>query len=153
MNADHASAHCKHAPEPLCSGALAAGCSRSGDPLRWLLVPAGLLCVGLAAAGMFLPLLPTTPFLLLAAACFARSSTRLHHCLYANCWFGPYLKAYRNGEGLPLKAKASILLLLWLSLGTSMFLAVPPRLWWVRLLLALIGAGVTVHLLRQNRPA
>ena len=117
-------------------------------PKRWLLLMAGLLCVGLAAAGTVLPLLPTTPFLLLAAACFARSSEKLHHWLHTNRLFGPYLLAYRNGEGIPLKAKIATLLLLWVSLGASLLLVIPPHLWFVRIALALIGAGVTVHILR-----
>ena len=115
---------------------------------RWLYLLAGYLCVGLAAAGTILPLLPTTPFLLLAAACFTRSSTKLHRWLHSNRLFGPYLLAYHNGEGIPLRAKLLTLLLLWLTLGSSIFLVVPPHLWFVRLLLALIGTGVTIHILR-----
>ena len=120
----------------------------NSNTTRWLLLLAGLLCVGLAAAGTLLPLLPTTPFLLLAAACFARSSARLHHWLHTNRLFGPYLLAYRNGEGIPLRAKVATLLLLWVSLGASLLMVVPPRLWFVRLALVLIGAGVTAHILR-----
>lgn len=115
---------------------------------RSLLTLAGLLCVMLAAAGVVLPLLPTTPFLLLAAACFARSSPKLDHWLHHNRLFGPYLVRYRRGDGLPMTAKVSILSLLWLSLASSACFAVPDRLWPVRWLLALIGVAVSIHILR-----
>jgi len=117
-------------------------------PKRLLLTFAGLVCVGLAAAGAVLPLLPTTPFLLLAAACFARSSPRLNRWLHTNRVFGAYLRRYRRGEGLPLVAKIAILSLLWLSLSASALLAVPDHLWPVRVALAVIGLGVSLHILR-----
>jgi uncharacterized membrane protein YbaN (DUF454 family) len=62
--------------------------------------------------------------------------------------FGEYIRRYLSGEGLPLATKVVTLSLLWLSLGASAFLAVPERLWWVRLLLLAVGIGVTTHLLR-----
>ena len=111
-----------------------------------LFIIAGTLCVGLGALGAFLPILPTTPFLLLAAACYLRSSRRLYQRLMTNRFFGEYLRRYRAGEGLPRPFKACTICLLWLSLGLSAFLAVPPRLWWVRLLLLSVGLGVTIHL-------
>lgn len=117
-------------------------------PWRVALTLAGLVCVGLAAAGVVLPLLPTTPFLLLAAACFARSSPRLNRWLHTNRIFGVYLRRYRRGEGLPLAAKIAILSLLWLSLAASALLAVPDHLWPVRVALALLGLGVSLHILR-----
>ncbi len=117
-------------------------------PWRVLLTLAGLVCVGLAAAGAVLPLLPTTPFLLLAAACFARSSPRLNRWLHTNRVFGAYLRRYRRGEGLPLAAKIAILSLLWLSLTASALLAVPDHLWPIRVALAVIGLGVSLHILR-----
>jgi len=115
---------------------------------RWLLIVAGTLCVILGAIGAVLPLLPTTPFLLLAAACYIRSSPRMYRWLHENRIFGAYLSRYRAGEGLPFKAKVSILLLLWASLSYSSFVALPARLWWVRLILLGVGIGVTTHILR-----
>lgn len=106
------------------------------------------MCVGLGVVGVLVPLLPTTPFLLLASACFLRSSDRLHRWLLGNRIFGDYLRRYRNGEGLPLSSKVTTLVLLWASLGASAFWAVPGRLWWVKLLLLGVGIGVTVHILR-----
>ena len=115
---------------------------------RTLLVAAGFFCVTLAVAGIVLPLLPTTPFLLLAAACFARSSPQLDDWLHHNRLFGRYLRAYRHGHGIPLRAKVSIVTLLWLSVALSAIFAIPDRLWTMRLLLVLIGLLVSIHVLR-----
>ncbi len=119
-----------------------------GALLRGVLVAAGSLAIGLGVLGLFLPVLPTTPFLLLAAACYARSSTRLHRWLYSNRVFGEYLRRYRAGEGIPLASKAMILALLWGSLAASALYALPARLLWLKILLGLVGVGVTVHILR-----
>ncbi len=69
---------------------------------KWTLIVAGTICVCLGVAGIFLPLLPTTPFLLLAAVCYAGSSPRFYHWLMNNRWFGRYIKNYREGKGLTL---------------------------------------------------
>lgn len=115
---------------------------------RSLLLAAGFLSVALGLLGVVLPLLPTTPFLLLAAACFLRSSERMHRWLLENRVFGEYLRRYRNGEGLPLSSKVTTLVFLWGTIGASALFAVPPRLWWVRLVLMAVGLGVTIHILR-----
>lgn len=116
--------------------------------LRTLLVIAGVVCVVLAVAGIVLPLLPTTPFLLLAAACFARSSPRLDEWLHHNRLFGPYLRAYRDGHGIPVRAKVSIIALLWFSIALSAIFAVPSRLWALRFALVAIALLVSIHVLR-----
>ncbi len=113
-----------------------------------LLIIAGTISVGLGALGAVLPVLPTTPFLLLAAACYLRSSRRLYHWLLTNPLFGEYLRRYRSGEGLPLSTKVSTLILLWLSLGASAVFAIPEQLRWLRLILLLVGIGVTIHICR-----
>lgn len=122
-----------------------------------ILVAAGSLCVLLGMIGVILPIMPTTPFLLLAAACYMRSSRRLYHWLHTNRLFGRYLSRYRSGEGLPLRFKLWTLATLWLSLALSAFLAVPSSLWWVRLLLLVVGLSVSTHILwiktcRPDRP-
>ena len=115
---------------------------------RVLLVVAGTLFVALGLIGVVLPVLPTTPFLLLAAACYVRSSRRLYRWLLANRFFGEYIRRFRAGEGIPLATKIWAISLLWLSLGSSALLAVPARLWWVRLILLVTGIGVTSHIAR-----
>ena len=114
--------------------------------MRPLLVTIGTLSVGLGVLGMFIPILPTTPFLLLAAACYARSSDRFLHWLLHNPWFGAYIRNYREGRGMPRATKILTLLALWVTLALSAAFGV--SVWWVRLLLLLVGLGVTVHILR-----
>jgi uncharacterized membrane protein YbaN (DUF454 family) len=97
--------------------------------------------------GIVLPLLPTTPFLLFAAACYARSSERLYCWLHQNRWFGAYLTNYRAGRGLPLRAKLATILILWVAISISII--VTPLLW-LRVLLLAIAGGVTLHLLRMK---
>jgi uncharacterized membrane protein YbaN (DUF454 family) len=112
---------------------------------KGLLIFVGVLSVGLATAGIFLPLLPTTPFLLLAAACFMRSSDRLYRWLVTHKWFGPYIKNYREHKAITRRAKIVLLLLLWGTLGYTAIGVVSALA--VRVLLLLIGVGVTLHVL------
>ncbi|WP_229419350.1 YbaN family protein [Pseudoduganella dura] len=115
-------------------------------PMKWLLTMIGAVAVVLAVLGAFLPLLPTTPFLLLASACFARSSVRAHNWLRTNPLFGKYLRDWEDGRGLPLRGKIAILLFMWGSMGYSLTrVAHIPAL---VALLVTIGLGVSVFLLR-----
>jgi uncharacterized membrane protein YbaN (DUF454 family) len=95
--------------------------------------------------GIFVPLLPTTPFLLLAAACYARSSRRLYRWLISNKWIGKYVSSYREGEGIPVRVKALTIAVLWLTIGFSIFCIISSIV--VKLILMLIAIGVTVHVL------
>lgn len=96
--------------------------------------------------GIFVPLLPTTVFLLLAAFCYARSSERLYHRLLNDRWLGEYIKNYRAGRGMPLRAKVVTLLALWLTIGFTARFGVSA--WWGRLALLGVAVGVTIHLVR-----
>ncbi|NLW49628.1 MAG: DUF454 domain-containing protein [Candidatus Brocadiaceae bacterium] len=109
---------------------------------KWLLVAAGCTAVALGAVGVVLPVLPTTPFLLLAAACFVRSSDRLYRWLIRHRWFGSYIRNYREHRAVTRRAKMVVVTLLWLTLGYSM---VVVGALWLRLLLAVIGLCVTIH--------
>ena len=111
---------------------------------RWLLIACGMLCVAVGVIGIFVPLLPTTSPLLLAAFCFARSSPRFYHWLLHNRVFGSYIKNYREGRGMPLRSKFVTLALLWLTIGFSIIYITP---WWIKLLLLIIALGVTIHIL------
>lgn len=113
---------------------------------RIVLTVCGTLCVALGVVGMFLPILPTTPFLLLAAVCYSRSSTRFHNWLITNRWCGDYIRNYREGRGIPLQQKILTLMLLWLTIGSTAGLVVSP--WWVKLVLLGIAVAVSIHLLR-----
>jgi uncharacterized membrane protein YbaN (DUF454 family) len=112
---------------------------------RWLLIAAGTISVALGLVGVFVPVLPTTPFLLLAAACFVRSSERLYAWLIGHPWFGRYIRNYREYRAVTLRAKVVTLVLLWGMIGYSALAVV--RMWWLRALLAAIAIGVTVHVL------
>jgi uncharacterized protein len=112
---------------------------------KWLLITIGILAVGLGMIGIFLPLLPTTPFLLLAAACFIRSSDRLYQWLIHNRWFGSYIRNYREHGAIPLRAKVIALILLWTTMTHSTFILLQH--WALQGLLLLIAAVVTLYLL------
>jgi hypothetical protein len=112
--------------------------------VRALLVVAGSFFTGLGILGIFLPLLPTTPFLLLAAACYARSSEKFYHRLLNNKWFGIYIKNYREGKGIPLKVKISAISLLWLTIVLSAIFATDNL--FIRIILLVIATGVTLHI-------
>ena len=113
--------------------------------IRGLLITAGTFFVGLGVLGIFLPLLPTTPFLLLAAACYARSSKRFYNWLLDNKWFGNYIKNYQEKKGVPLKVKLSSLSLLWITILFSAVFVVD--IFFVRIILILIATCVTIHIL------
>ena len=89
---------------------------------KWVLIIVGSFFTGLGIIGIFLPLLPTTPFLLLAAACYIRSSERLYSWLINNKWVGRYIKNYLEGKGIPLKSKVLSISALWITIGYSVFL-------------------------------
>lgn len=114
-------------------------------PLKLILNVVGILAVVLGVVGLFLPLLPTTPFLLLASACFMRGSERLHRRLLANPWCGKLIRDFEEHRSIPRRAKVLALVTMWLSISLSIYLVPQP---WLRLLLAAIASGVTVYLLR-----
>lgn len=105
------------------------------------LLAAGWLCIGLAVAGVVLPLVPTTPFLLLAAACFARSSPRFHRWLLSNRVFGPLLEQWRRDKTVPRSAKRKAYFVVILSFGASIALV---GVTWMRVALLLLGTALIV---------
>jgi hypothetical protein len=111
---------------------------------RRLLIGAGTLCTGLGIIGIFIPLLPTTPFLLLAAACYMRSSERFYQWLINNRIFGAYVRNYIEGRGMPIRIKIFTILLLWLTIGLSITFGVQNIV--IRIVLICIAIGVTVHI-------
>ncbi len=124
---------------------------RSGTSTGWIrrvLIVAGFLFVGLGILGIFLPVLPTTPFLLLAAACFARSSQKFYNWLLNNRWFGRYIRNYREGKGIPLRVKIITISLLWVTILISAYFV---SIIYVRIFLILVAIGVTIHVARIGR--
>lgn len=116
--------------------------------VRWLLLIGGFVLVSIGVLGIFLPLLPTTIFLILAAWCFARSSERFHHWLHTNRLFGKYLSQY-NGKGeMTRGSKIFSIAALCTGIGLSAIFATDNL--YVRILLAAIAVGVTLYLLSIN---
>ena len=113
--------------------------------IRGALIIAGTFFTGLGIVGIFLPLLPTTPFLLLAAVCYVRSSERFYNWLLNNKWFGNYIKSYLEGKGVPLKVKILSISLLWTTIIFSAVFKVHNL--FIRIVLFLIMIGVTIHIL------
>ena len=114
-----------------------------------VLVAAGSACLALAVLGVFLPLLPTTPFLLLASACYVRSSERLHGWLMGNRLLGGYIRNFRERRGIPLRGRVITVVLLWLPLLYSVYRL---DLLWLEMLLVAMGLAWSVLILRMKAP-
>ena len=113
--------------------------------IKTLLIILGSLSIGIGILGIFLPLLPTTPFLLLGAACYIRGSRKLYIWLIQHKWLGAYIINYRENRSISRKTKITSIILLWSSIGYSMVFVISSTL--VRLALFIIAIGVTAHLL------
>ena len=122
------------------------------DIRKAVLIFAGTVCVALGVLGMFLPLLPTTVFLLMAAYCYSRSSERFHDWLLNNRLCGSYIRNYKSGQGISMRQKVTTISILWVSIGVSIWLLGGG--FWVTLLLLVVAVGVTLHLvlLKTYRP-
>jgi uncharacterized membrane protein YbaN (DUF454 family) len=114
------------------------------DIRKAVLIFAGTVCVALGVLGMFLPLLPTTVFLLMAAYCYSRSSERFHDWLLNNRLCGSYIRNYKSGQGISMRQKVTTISILWVSISGSIWLL--GGKFWVTLLLLAIAVGVTLHL-------
>jgi uncharacterized membrane protein YbaN (DUF454 family) len=112
--------------------------------LRWVLIACGTIFVGLGLIGIVLPILPTTPFLLLAAWCYARSSERYYKWLISNKRFGKYIKDYREGKGIPLKAKITAITLLWFTISLSIIFIVFNL--YIRIIMLITAILVSIYI-------
>ena len=108
----------------------------------------GILSVSLGTVGIVVPLLPTTPLLLLAAACFARSSDRLYGWLIGHRLFGSYILNYREHRAVTSQTKTFTLALLWIAIGYSAVAVVNSLL--LRAVLLIIALAVSIHVLSLN---
>lgn len=106
----------------------------------------GFISLIFGIVGIFLPVLPTTPFLLLSAYCFARSSDKMYNWLMTNRYFGKYLSDYRAGLGIPLRIKIYAISLLWITILISIYLIV--KMYIIKILLFLIALTVTIHIIK-----
>jgi len=112
---------------------------------KYIYITLGFFFVGLGVLGIFVPLLPTTVFLLIAAYLFAKSSDKYYNWLITNKYFGKFIRDYREGKGVPLKVKTISLTALWVTILFSVFFVV--KVLWLKLLLIAIAIGVSWHLL------
>ena len=115
--------------------------------VRYTLLAIGWLSVLLGVIVIFVPVLPTTPFLLLAAACFVRSSRRFYLWLVNHKHLGPWIRDYLEGNGIPLKGKVYAIGLMWASIGLSCYLVPMP---WARAFMLTSAVLVTLYILRQK---
>ncbi len=106
----------------------------------------GVVSLALGVVGIFLPLLPTTPLLLLSAWCFVRSSRRLYDWLMSNPRLGGYIRNFREHKAIPLRVKIISVTLVWLTMGYCV-LAVVNEWWWAQAGLSLLAIGITWHIL------
>jgi len=104
----------------------------------------GNISVTLGLIGLIFPILPTTPFLLLAAACFAGSSEKAYNWLIHNRIFGKFIRDYRAGKGIPIKVKIYTLFFLWITIFISIFFI---SIFWIQILLFVIASLVSIHII------
>lgn len=111
---------------------------------RFLWTLLGTIALVVGVIGLFLPLLPTTPLVLAAAACYLRGSKRMHRMLVGNRLFGKVLSDYNAGRGISWKVRITSTMFIWTSLATSfLFFDMPP---FVLLVLVLVGVAVSTHI-------
>jgi uncharacterized membrane protein YbaN (DUF454 family) len=118
--------------------------SKTSRLSRGLWTFAGTFFLAVGVIGIFLPVLPTTPFLLLSAACYFKGSRRMHDWLLNNKWFGSYLRNYREGKGVSVKAKVISILALWTTICYSAFYVIDLLI--VRIVLLAVAIAVTLHI-------
>jgi len=121
-------------------------CKHRSLTVRWIFALLGALFLALGVAGMFLPILPTTPFLLSAAACFARASSRVYNWLLNHSVLGPVVLEWRRHRSMPYRAKIIALVMMVVSFSVSILFFVPY--WQAQLAMALFGTGMAVWLYR-----
>ncbi len=112
---------------------------------KYLLIIAGSLSLTIGVIGIFVPLLPTTPFLLLSAVCFLNSSITLYNRLVNNKFFGKYISDYLKYRAVSKKSKVITITLLWVVIIISIIFA--TQILWIRILLLIVAISVTIHLL------
>jgi uncharacterized membrane protein YbaN (DUF454 family) len=114
--------------------------------VRSLFFIAGTITLVLGAVGVVLPILPTTPFLLISLACYLKSSERMTHWMLNNKYFGTYIRNYKEGKGIPMKTKLFAISILWITIAFSAIVLVP--IFVVQIILIIVATTVTVHLVR-----
>ena len=113
--------------------------------VKAVLIIIGTLSITLGVIGIVIPLLPTTPLILLGAACYVKASDNLYQKLIKNKWLGGYIKDFREKNGITLKNKVLSLSLMWISItGTILFLDI---VFWLAAVLIIIAVTVSAYIL------
>lgn len=115
--------------------------------MRIILASLGTISLVLGIVGAFLPLLPTTPFILLSAYLFARSSPQMNNWILNHKVFGKIIYDYKVDKSISLHSKVIAISMLWMSILSSVFIFLSGKLW-LQILLICIAAGVTIHIVR-----
>lgn len=110
-----------------------------------LLLISGFLFLGFGIVGAFIPVLPTTPFVLLAAGCFGGSSQKIYLWLIKTKYFGSFIKNYKEKNGVSMKIKLRAIIFLWAGLIFSSIIFKKLYLW---IILSIIGICVSIHILK-----
>lgn len=113
--------------------------------MKTICIVLGTVSLTLGVIGIFLPLLPTTPFLLLTAALYFRGSPRLYQWLLDHKHFGPYIRNFRENKAIPLRAKVLSLLLMWGTMLYCILFLIP--LLWAKALMLFLAVGISCHIL------
>lgn len=116
--------------------------------MKFILAFLGTIALILGIIGIFVPLLPTTPFLLLAAALYFRSSSRLYNWLLSHPHLGTYIRNFRENKAIPLRVKIISVTLVWITLLYCTFYIAEQ--WWLRILFLLLATGITIHILHYK---
>ncbi|MCL2591984.1 MAG: YbaN family protein [Defluviitaleaceae bacterium] len=103
----------------------------------------GFICLGLGAIGIFMPGLPTTPFVILAAICFSRSNEKAYKWLKSTKFFGPYIEHYKTKQGVAKRLKIVSIIVVLTSLTISMLML---RTTWAFIVLPIVGLCVSIHI-------
>jgi uncharacterized membrane protein YbaN (DUF454 family) len=117
----------------------------SNKAVRMLWIILGSISLGIGLLGIILPLIPTTPLLLLAAYCYARGSKKMHRWLLNHRWFGKYIRNYYEGKGIPLAIKIYAIAIIWITISITAFFIIDFL--WGRILLYTIAIVVSIYLI------
>lgn len=123
--------------------------TRPGFARKFILIPVGMICLAIGGIGIFVPLLPTTPLVILAAGCFASSSPRLYEKLVNTRYFGEYIRNYREKTGITRSTRIVSLVFLWSLLGVSAYFMRSNSV--VLAILLIVGIAVSIHILTIRR--
>ncbi|MBI3189711.1 MAG: YbaN family protein [Ignavibacteriales bacterium] len=112
---------------------------------KFLLLFTGSLCIVIGVIGIVVPLLPTVPFLLLAAYLYAKGSERFYLWLIHHKWLGTILKNYKEGKGIPVRIRMYSVLFLWLTIGASIVVLIEDTT--AKIIMLLVASGITLRLM------